>query len=110
MGQVTERAGVFILLSASVHAGHRGQGLVRRQVTARQPGGAGQLAEEGNPGVSLLSLLPPTLREFGVNGQRRLFGQAQHLRVGLARELAQDEGLGAGRVGVGQAVSVAFLI
>ena len=61
----------------------------------------GALAARQQDLSETIGLLPPTLREFVVNGQRRLFGQAQHLRVGLARELAQDEGLRSGGVGVG---------
>lgn len=65
-----------------------------RQVPARHPGGAGQLAEERDPGVPFLRLLPPPLRQFRVDGQGGLLGQAQHLRVGLAGELGEDEPFG----------------
>ena len=60
------------------------------------------LAEEGDPGVLLLRLFPPPLGELGVDGQGGLLGQAQHLRVRLARELVQDQRLGPDGVGVGQ--------
>jgi hypothetical protein len=55
-----------------------------------------------NPGVLLLRLLPPPFGEPGVDGEGGLLGQPQHLRVGLAGELAQDQRLGPGRVGVAQ--------
>ena len=87
---------------AGVDAGHRGQGLIRRQVPPGQGGGPRLLAEEGDPRVLFLRLLPPPLSQLGVDGQGGLLGQAQHLRVGLARELAQDQRLGPGGVGVAQ--------
>ena len=49
-----------------------------------------------------LRVLPPPLGQARVDGQGGLLGQPQHLGVGLARELIGDEGLGGGRVGVGQ--------
>ena len=99
---ITERAGVLVLLRASVHVRHRGQCLIGRQVAPGQPGRALLLAEQDDPRVPLLRLLPPPGGQARVDGQRGLLGQPQHLRVGLVGQLAEDQRLGPCRVSVGQ--------
>lgn len=99
---IAERIRVLVLLGAGVHARHRGEGLVRWQVTSREARRARQLAEEGHPGVSPLRLLAPPLGQAGVDRQRGLLGEPQHLREGLTCQLAKDQLLSHGGVGVRQ--------
>ena len=90
------------MLGAGQHAGVAGQGLGGGQVAAGQSHRAGLLAEDGDPGPSFLGVGAAPLGEVGGDGQGGPPGQPLDLEPGLARELAQDQGLGAGRLILGQ--------
>jgi hypothetical protein len=91
-----ERAGVFVLLGAGVDGGHRGEGLIGREITSGQARRAGQFAEQRDPGA-LLRLQTAALGKLRVHGQRSLLDEPQHLRAGLACQPPEDQAPRRGR-------------
>ena len=73
-----------------------GEGLGGGQVAAGQAGGAGFLAEEGDAGAVALGGGAAPLGDVGGDGEGGPPGEPLDLGPGLARQFAEDEGLGAG--------------
>src|SRR5262249_55712176 len=99
--------GLLVVVGAGVDAGVGGQRGVGGQPVPGQPGGAGLLAPQPDPGVVPLGLLTALLRPGRVDVGGRGGGQLADLgggQVGLAGGLAvqpgQDQRLGAGGLGV----------